>query len=136
MSSAPKISPSAPSVSTATQRVSGGGRGGLFSTAEKIQGLGGSPGVGNYRDSLWDRERSEFYFGEGRHREPDRPGFTSLVARFSLGYQANELEASNDDRNVRFFITDMVRGIGVYENNMRVIATSGRSLGVSVNYFS
>jgi len=133
MSVATKVSsPTATGVAPATARIGAGVS--AASAATKIEGLsaGNFVGIadedflGTFGERGHQREQPDYYASD-RHG-----GFTPLVHRFALGYQANEITPV-ESRGLRGFLTDVMRAIGLYEFTLRVTAGTAPPPGANFN---
>lgn len=134
MSIANKISPTATAnVAPSTSRTAGGGRQ-VASTGDRIDESGQSSFLGASDASVRHdqfRDQSGF-FGDGRGREK-REAYTPLVGRSALGFQAND--GAEDDHRTVFSLGDVLRGVGIYETNMRIISGGLPPNGTALNLY-
>lgn len=88
----------------------------------------------------FDERRQDFSgFGDQRgRRQQDLWVQTPLVVRYATGFQASEIneekEGSGSEGSFKSMM-DAVRGVGVYERNMRVTANEPKSHGTVINRF-
>ena len=138
MASAPKVGAvAAAGATTATSWVGAGTS--RYTSADRIDGVSGSASIGvrgGWRPSYEDRPGQGFYFF-GQYppqHEPEQPLFTPLVARFASAFPASETY-SEIRASTPVFIADLVRGVGIYELNMKVIAGTLNTQGSVINRY-
>lgn len=138
MASTPKISATSPS--SGPTPVSGWGRGGgnRFSSGDEVNGVNGSAfsQQGGWRPHYDDRHgQGYFFFGQyPQKEEPKLPLFTPLMALLASAFGA--VAPVTESRAVPpMFITDFLRGIGIYEFNLRAISGTLAPQGAVVNRY-
>jgi hypothetical protein len=121
--------------------VSGWGGGGSHrsSSVERVDGAAGvaSFGVqGGWRPTYDDRHgQGYFFFGQYPEREkPEQQLFTPLVARFASAFAA--MQPLSDIRAAApVLIADLMRGVGIYEFNLKAIAGTLTPQGAVLNRY-
>jgi len=138
MASSPKVE--AASASGASPSVRGwGGGGGHSSSVGSYDGEGFTtpfsvqPG---WRPTYDDRHgQGYFFFGQyPRKEEPEKHPFTPIMALFAATFPA--IENINDVRSAApVFISDLIRGVGIYEFNLKAIAGTLVTHGAVLNRY-
>jgi len=114
----------------ATARPISGGRGVAAASQPAVESTFAS-GVG-VNDNLILRYDDEGGLNsDGQRREYGRPETTPFIARSAAAFQVEEIDQAGGAGDFRLFLNDVVRGIGVYENNIR-LTTPGRVMPGSV----
>lgn len=136
MATPPDISPAQPIGATAAPgRVAMGSR---FASADRVDGLAGGPFLGI--NGQWGAAKEGYSGDGGGDRSPSRQGrqslSTPLVFSAAAAYPAKEATIGEGRSGPSLFLTDLQRGIGIYEYNMKVTAGSLRTQGTVINHYS
>lgn len=117
----------------ATARPVSGGRNVASVTSGPIEESSFSSQIGVNDNRMWrSDEEYEFDFqGEEKRQAYGTP----FLIRSSNGFKVDEAEEATDaGGNGRVFLTEVLRGIGVYENNMRAISPGTVRPGSVLNF--
>ena len=122
-------------VTSVVGRVATGGR---ASTLDRIDGASGSSSVGLYghwRPNFDDGagQGGGFYFYP-QQRDQEQALFTPLVGLCAGAFAASE-PIQDNRASSPIFLTDLLRGVGIYEFNMKVFAGGFKSQGSVVNRY-
>ena len=138
MASAPKVGPTtAPAGASAVSGWRGAGR--RYSLDSPLDGSGGvdSFGVqGSWHPGDDDRHgQGYFFFGQYPEKEDqDPPLFTPFMALRASGFAA--VEPLSDIRSQQpVFSADLIRGVGIYDFNLKVIAGTWATHGALLNRY-
>lgn len=121
----------------ASSRVGTGGRNVASVTQHRVEGMSFAPNIGvNEESILHYNDQSQFEDGgSGRRRKEERGGqFTPLISRGAFGYMVDEAEEATTANDPQVFLTDVMRGIGTYESNMRATSPVTVRPGSVLNY--
>jgi hypothetical protein len=121
-------------VAAATARVGNGGRNVANTSRPDVEKLDFAPHFGINEESILRFQQDNGQLnpdGRRQNREP-RSGFTPLLARSSFGIE--NLDNLAQDSTPRLFLTDVMRGIGSYESNIRVTSPASVKPGSVMNY--
>ena len=116
-----------------------GGGSHRYSSVERVDGAAGvsSFGVqGGWRPTYDERHgQGYFFFGQYPEREkPEQPPFTPLMARFASAFAA--MQPLSDMRAAApILIADLMRGVGIYDFNLRAIAGTLTPQGAVLNRY-
>ena len=89
-----------------------------------------------WRPTYDDRHgQGYFFFGQyPRREEPEKYPFTPVMALFAASFPA--IENINDVRGAApLFISDLIRGVGIYEFNLKAIAGTLVTHGAVLNRY-
>ena len=138
MASAPRVAPASPAGASSTVR-GWGGAAGHHPTVEHYDGEGFTTSFGvqpGWRPTYDDRHgQGYFFFGQyPRKDEPEKHPFTPLMALFAASFPA--IAPVSDVRgSPPVFIADLMRGIGIYDFNLRAIAGTLSQQGAVLNRY-
>src|SRR5579859_1754438 len=138
MATAPRVSPASPAGASSSVRGWGGG-GGHHHPAESYDGEGFTSAFGvqpGWRPTYDDRHgQGYFFFGQyPRKEEAEKEPFTPVMALFAAAFPA--MTPVNDVRSAEpVFISDLIRGVGIYDFNLRAIAGTLHPQGAVLNRF-
>ena len=139
MSSAPKVGATAGPSPAAD--VGGWGHSGHTSRSSAGQAAGaqgaGSFGVhAGWRPQQDDRHgQGYFFFGKYPEKDDPKPAlFTPIMALFASAFAATE-PVMDKSSGPQVFISDLMRGLGVYDFNMKAIAGTLRPQGAVINRY-
>jgi len=138
MATAPRVAPASPAGASSTVRGWGGGAG-HHPSVEHYDGEGFTTSFGvqpGWRPAYDDRHgQGYFFFGQyPRKDEPEKHPFTPLMALFAASFPA--ISPVSDVRgSPPVFIADLMRGIGIYDFNLRAIAGSLNPQGAVLNRY-
>lgn len=125
------------SIAAATVRVgSGGGRNVASATRADVEKLEFSPHLGISEEQIlrFQQESGQLNPDGRRNSRENRDGFTPLLARGGFGLDLEVSEERNADGSAKLLLTDIIRGIGSYEENMRVTSPAAVKPGSVMNY--
>ncbi len=137
MASAPKVGTAIPTSVTAAARrvVMGSGASGAHS-AEGVWATQPTSFDGawpaDFGDGSGQQQGSDQY--PPRH-EPGQPQFTPLVGRLAASYPATS-GSGEGTPSTPLFLTDLLRGVGIYEFNMKLFAGTLTNQGSVINRIS
>lgn len=139
MSSAPKVG--ATGAASGASSVSGWGAGGSqrHTSADQVAGVSGigNFGVqGGWRPHYDDRHgQGYFFFGQYPQKEdPEQPLFTPLMARFASAFAA--VQTLTESRGAPpIFIADLMRGVRIYDFNLKAIMGTLSPQGAVLNRY-
>lgn len=137
MATAPGVRPAA-ATSASPPSVGGRGNGGRFGSGDGVgegftTAFGVQPG---WRPTYDDRHgQGYFFFGQyPRKEEPEQHPFTPFVARLAAVFPAIP-PVSEVRGGVPVFLADLMRGIGIYDINLKAIAGTLRTQGAVLNRY-
>jgi hypothetical protein len=136
MATTPKVAPaSATGSSPSVRGWGGGGASGHHPTDHEgfTTAFGVEPG---WRPTYDDRHgQGYFFFGQyPRKEEVEKHPFTPLMSLFAAAFPA--IAPVNDVRTAApVFISDLIRGIGIYDFNLRAIAGTLSPQGAVLNRY-
>ncbi|MCR6632486.1 MAG: hypothetical protein NVV74_21930 [Magnetospirillum sp.] len=116
----------------ATARPASGGRN-VASVGPGVEGADFSPQIGVNDNRLWryDEERSFDQERDGHEQEKATP----FVMRAAKGFQVEESEDVSESGGAgRVFLAMVLRGIGIYETNMRLTTAGAVRPGSVLNF--
>jgi hypothetical protein len=116
----------------ATARPISGGRNVASVTGGPLEASGFSEQIGVNDNRMWryDDEREFDFEGEGQQQKYATP----FIIRSSNGFKVDEAEEATDPGSGYAFLNEILRGVGVYENNMRVISPGAVRRGSVLNF--
>lgn len=116
----------------ATARPASGGRN-VASVGPGVEGAGFSPQIGVNDNRLWRfDEETQFEFEQQSEQQQQA---TPFIIRASNGFKAEEAdEANGGNSGGGVFLDTMLRGIGIYESNMRRTTPGAVRPGSVLNY--
>jgi len=139
MASTPKVEAAAGSGSPRSVGGWGGSGAKGYSSVEQDGGEGFATSFAvqpGWRPTHDDRHgQGYFFFGQyPRKEEPEVHPFTPVMARFAAAFPA--MENINDIRSAApIFIADLLRGVGIYEFNLKAIAGTLVTHGAVLNRY-
>jgi hypothetical protein len=139
MASAPKVGATSASSPSAPLGGWGGSGSARHSSADHVDAAAGVGSFGvqaGWRPTYDDRHgQGYFFFGKYPEKEdPKQPLFTPVMALFASAFAA--VEPTNDSRaSAPMFIADLMRGVGIYDFNLRVIAGTTTPQGAVLNRY-
>lgn len=139
MATTPRVEATAASGSSRSVGGWGGGGSHRDSGVGTYDGEGFTTSFGvqpGWRPTYDDRHgQGYFFFGQyPRKEEPEQYPFTPFMARMAMAFPA--FENVNDVRGAApVFITDLIRGIGIYDFNMKAIAGTLTPQGAVLNRY-
>ncbi|RAU21333.1 hypothetical protein CU669_14280 [Paramagnetospirillum kuznetsovii] len=124
------------SVAAATARIGNGGRNVASTTRGDVEKLDFNPNLGvNGEQILRFQQESGNLNPDGkRGSRENRDGFTPLLNRGNLGIELDNTDDHNADGSPKLFLDQVLRGIGSYEENMRVTSPASVKPGSVMNY--
>jgi hypothetical protein len=138
MATAPRVAAASPAGASSSVRARGGGASHHHSV-ENYDGEGFTTSFGvqpGWRPTYDDRHgQGYFFFGQyPRKEEPEKHPFTPLMALFAASFPA--ISPVSDVRGAApVFIADLMRGIGIYDFNLRAIAGTLTPQGAVLNRY-
>jgi len=129
-------SATAAGIAAATTRVGNGGRNVASTTRADVEKSDFSPQMGVNEESVLRFQQEGQLNPDGRRQQQNQgDGFTPLLARnaYSAGLDSSE-ETSGNGTSPRLFLNDVLRGVGTYEENMRVTSPAVVKPGSVMNY--
>lgn len=117
----------------ATARPASGGRN-VASVGGGVEGAGFSPQIGVNDNRLWRYDDEQEFDFEGEQQQR-RESATPFVNRAAGGFKVDQAEEAGDAGvGGRVFLGEVLRGIGVYEYNMRVTTPGAVRPGSVLNF--
>ncbi len=113
----------------AAARPATGGRGIASAAQSPVEQSSFSQQIGFNDNIVYDDQGN--LDADGRRRQTPQ-GTTPFVARAASGYHLGETDDS-DDGNGSSFLTDVMHGIGVYEENARIVSPGAVHAGAVLN---
>lgn len=117
----------------ATARPISGGRGVASATLSPVENTDFSSGIGVNDNGIlhYDEEKGGLD-SDGRRRGNPRT-VSPYMARGAFGYQVEDLSQQGGESQGGSFLSDVLHGVGIYENNIRIIARSQARPGSTLN---
>ncbi len=116
----------------ATARPLSGGRGVASATLNSVEASDFSSSVGVNDNSILHYDDEGGLDSDGRRRESP-PGASAFLTRGAFGYQVEGLSQESAAGGGGTFLSDVMYGVGVYENNLRIIAPGQIRPGATLN---
>ena len=128
-------SATASSVAAATVRVGHGGRNVASSTRPDVERLDYAQHASLNEEALLRFQQENGINPDGGRRQQEkRGGFTPQTSFPIFGYGTDGTEEANDSGSARLFLNDIMRGIGTYEQNIRITTPGTPRPGSVMNY--
>ncbi|MDO8608779.1 MAG: hypothetical protein Q7R40_19780 [Phaeospirillum sp.] len=129
-------SATASGIAAATARVGAGGRNVASATRADVEKLEFSPHLGVNEESMlrFQQESGELNPDGRRQHRDQRDGFTPLLARNAYSANLDSGEEIDSHGSPALFLNEVMRGIGTYEENMRVTSPASVRPGSVMNY--
>ncbi|TAN75834.1 MAG: hypothetical protein EPN20_02355 [Magnetospirillum sp.] len=129
-------SATASGIAAATARVGTGGRNVASTTRGDVEKLDFAPHLGVNEESMlrFQQEAGQLNPDGRRQQRDNREGFTPLLARNAYTAGLAPPEDTTSDSSGKLFLTEVMRGIGTYEENMRVTSPASVKPGSVMNY--
>jgi hypothetical protein len=121
----------------ASSRVGTGGRNVASVSQYRVEDLSFAPNIGvNEESMLHYQDQSKFEGGGGGRKRQEERGtqFTPLITRGAFGFKVEEAEEATLAGEAPVFLTDVMRGVGTYESNMRATSPITVRPGSVMNY--
>lgn len=134
MSTTSKVD-AATGANSAAGRVATGSRASAFDRVDAVPGGLAVGFSGHWRPSYDDAPRSFYATAQDADDDEEAPQFTPLVARLAAAFPAS-LSMIDGQFSPILFLTDLVRGVGIYEINMRLFAGTFAIQGSVINRYS
>jgi hypothetical protein len=127
-------SATASGVAAATARVGTGGRNVASATRADVEKLDFTPHLGVNEESIlrFQQENTSLNPDGRRQQRESHGGHTPLLARGA--FSVDTLEERGGDDAPRLFLTEVMRGISSYEENLRVTSPAAVKPGSVMNY--
>ena len=138
MATTPRVQPAA-GTSASPSSIGGWGGGSRHGSGGESVGEGFASAFGvqpGWRPTYDDRHgQGYFFFGQyPRKEEPEQYPFTPFVARLAAVFPA--MQPVSDARgSVPVFLADLMRGIGIYDINLKAIAGTLHTHGAVLNRY-
>ncbi|MGE5547936.1 MAG: hypothetical protein ACM33T_13615 [Solirubrobacterales bacterium] len=118
----------------ATARPVSGGRNVASATGQPLEGSGFSQQIG-VNDNALLRYEDDLGFDSGDKGQQQQEAYTPLLSRAAAGFRVDEAEEElNSTAPPRLFLAEVMRGVGVYEHNMRVTTPGTVKPGSVLNF--
>ncbi len=118
----------------ATARPLSGGRN-VASVGAGVEGAGFSPQIGVNDNRLWRYDEERQFDLDREQQQQERA--TPFIIRAANGFRADEAEETTDaGGSGKVFLDALLRGIGIYESNMRRTTPGAVRPGSVLNYRS
>jgi len=127
-------SAAASSVAAATSRVGGGGRNVASSTRPDVERPDFAHQTSFNQEALLRFEQDGALNPDGQRRRDPRDSNASVWNQGNIAFSFDVGTDTNSDATPRVFLTDVMRGVGSYEENMRVTSPSSVKPGSVMNY--
>ncbi|MBI3445696.1 MAG: hypothetical protein HY055_10115 [Magnetospirillum sp.] len=121
-------------VAAATARIGSGGRNVASSTRPDVERTDYAHQVGLNEENMLRFQQDGQLNPDGRRQQREDRGFTPLLARTMFGFGAASLDENNDNSQDTPFLNEVMRGVGSYEQNIRVTSPSTVKPGSVMNY--
>lgn len=119
----------------ATARPLSGGRNVASVSSSPLEAMGFSSQIGVNDNRMWRYDEEHEFDFEGEHQAKQRG--TPFIIRAAIGFHVDEIEESMDSSpSGRVFLNELVRGIAIYESNMRLATMGPVRPGSILNYRS
>jgi hypothetical protein len=116
-------------------RLVSGGRNVASSSRAEIESLNLGAQIGVNDESLLRFHEDPQLNPDGKRRRDSRDGsFTPLTSRGAPSLRFETPDEADDAGDFRLFLTDVLRGVGTYEANMRITAPGTVKPGAVMNY--
>ena len=129
-------SATASGIAAATVRVGNGGRNVASATRADVEKMDFSPHLGVNGEQILSFQQDTGQLNpDGRRQSRDpRDGFTPLLARSASLSSIDAADEANSGDPSKIFLNEVIRGIGTYEENMRVTSPAAVKPGSVMNY--
>lgn len=128
-------SAAASSVAAATTRIGHGGRNVASSTRPDVERLDYTQHMGlNEESILRFQQENGINPDGGRRQSKDRGGFAPQTSLRIFEYGTDTSEDGSDPTSSRIFLNDVLRGVGTYEQNIRITSPGSVKPGSVMNY--
>lgn len=128
-------SAAASSVAAATARIGHGGRNVASSTRPDVERLDYTQHMGlNEESILRFQQENGINPDGGRRQREDRGGFAPQTSLRIFEYGTDTSEDGSDPTSSRIFLNDVLRGVGTYEQNIRITSPGSVKPGSVMNY--
>ncbi|CAA7627780.1 conserved hypothetical protein [Candidatus Terasakiella magnetica] len=127
-------SATASGVAAATSRIGTGGRNVASTTRPDVEKLDYSHQLGLNEESLLRFQDETGFNPDGRRQREHRDSQNALLSRGAFGFSVDSINEQNDGEQPRLFLTDVARGVGSYEENMRITSPGTVKPGSVMNY--
>jgi len=123
-------------IAAATARVGNGGRNVASNTRADVEKMDFAPQMGVNEESIlrFQQEAGQTNPDGRRQNREQRSGFSPLLARNAYATGLDTPEEANADGSPKLFLDQVMRGIGTYEENMRVTSPASVKPGSVMNY--
>ncbi len=121
-------------VAAATVRVGSGGRNVASSSRPDVERTDYSQQVGFNDESLLRFQQDGQLNPDGRRQRDPRDSATPLLNRAALGFSVESANENTGDGTSRMFLSEVMRGVGSYEENMRITSPATVKPGSVMNY--
>jgi hypothetical protein len=116
----------------ATARPASGGRN-VASVGGGVEGTGFSPQIGVNDNRLWRYDEERQFDLERDDQQQERA--TPFIIRAANGFRAEEVDENTDaGGSGKVFLDTMMRGVAIYESNMRRTMPGAARPGSVLNY--
>jgi hypothetical protein len=115
----------------ATARPASGGRN-VASVSGSVEGAGFNPQIGVNDNRLWRFDEERTFDLERDNQQQERA--TPFIIRAANGFRVEEAEESADGGGGTVFLDAVLRGVGIYETNMRRTMPGAARPGSVMNY--
>lgn len=130
-------SATATSVAAATTQIGRGGRNVASTSSPTVERLDYTQHMGlNEESILRFQQENGLNPDGGRQKREDRGGFTPQTSLRMYGYGTDNTEDGVETSGSRLFLTDILRGVGSYEDNIRITSPGSVKPGSVMNYLS
>jgi hypothetical protein len=128
-------SATASSVAAATTRVGQGGRNVASSTRPDVERLDYAQHMGLNEESILRFQQETGVNPDGSRRQrDDRSPFTWQTSMRLFSFGTDSAEDGADNNSGKLFLNDVMRGIGTYEENIRITSPGTPKPGSVMNY--
>ena len=128
-------SAAASGVAAATSRVGSGGRNVASTSRTGVEKLDYSQQMALSEEALLKFQQQDGQLNpDGSRKRDPRDFMTPLQSKAAFAYSAEAADEANSDQTPKLFLTDVLRGVGSYEENMRVTSPGAVKPGSVMNY--
>lgn len=125
----------ASSVAAATTRVGHGGRNVASSSSSNVERLDYAQHMGLNEESILRFQQEGGVNPDGSRRQrDDRGAFSPQGSLRIFEYGTDNTEDGSDPTSSKLFLNDILRGVGTYEQNIRITSPGSVKPGSVMNY--
>lgn len=124
-------------VAAATTRIGNGGRNVASTSSPVVERPDYAQHMGLNEESILRFQQESGLNPDGsRQKKDNRGAFTPQTSLRMYGYGTDNTEDALESSGSRLFLTDILRGVGSYEDNIRITSPGSVKPGSVMNYLS